>query len=62
VSKPELDWAALIGREKRLIQGIPERLEATLLNRGVELVREKVASSPQMPYASGTASWKPSTS
>ena len=41
VSKPELDWAALIGREKRLIQGIPERLEATLLNRGVELVRGK---------------------
>lgn len=41
VSKPELDWAALIDREKRLIQGIPERLEATLLNRGVELVRGK---------------------
>jgi glutathione reductase (NADPH) len=41
VSEPKLDWPALIAREKRLIEGIPERLEATLLKRGVDLIRGK---------------------
>jgi glutathione reductase (NADPH) len=29
--KPVLDWAGLIGREKRMVEGIPERLERTVL-------------------------------
>jgi glutathione reductase (NADPH) len=39
VPKPALDWSALIGREKRLIRDIPDRLEAMLVHRGVELIR-----------------------
>jgi len=39
VSKPKLDWAALIDREKEMIEGIPDSLEETLQGRGVELVR-----------------------
>src|SRR3954451_1662391 len=37
--KPVLDWASLIAREKRMVEGIPERLEGTLLRRGVEVIR-----------------------
>jgi glutathione reductase (NADPH) len=37
--KPVLDWPGLIAREKRMIEGIPERLEHTLLRRGVEVIR-----------------------
>jgi glutathione reductase (NADPH) len=40
VGKPSLDWAALIDREKQLIAGIPDRLAKTLLERGVELIRD----------------------
>jgi glutathione reductase (NADPH) len=40
IGKPKLDWAALIGREKDLIHGIPSRLAKTLAERGVEIVRE----------------------
>jgi glutathione reductase (NADPH) len=39
VGKPELDWAALIDREKEMIEGIPDSLEETLQGRGVELIR-----------------------
>ena len=39
VSKHSLDWAALIDREKEMIEGIPDSLEETLQGRGVELIR-----------------------
>ena len=39
VGKPSLDWAALIDREKEMIEGIPDSLEETLQGRGVELIR-----------------------
>src|SRR5512143_2181848 len=39
VAKPSLDWAALIDREKDMIEGIPDSLEETLQGRGVELLR-----------------------
>ncbi|MFZ2019152.1 MAG: NAD(P)/FAD-dependent oxidoreductase [Methyloceanibacter sp.] len=39
VGKPKLDWAALIDREKEMIEGIPDSLEETLQGRGVELIR-----------------------
>ncbi|MGA9605279.1 MAG: NAD(P)/FAD-dependent oxidoreductase [Methyloceanibacter sp.] len=39
VGKPKLDWAALIDREKEMIEGIPDSLEETLQGRGVELLR-----------------------
>ena len=39
VGKPKLDWAALIDREKEMIEGIPDFLEETLQGRGVELIR-----------------------
>jgi glutathione reductase (NADPH) len=39
VAKPDLDWSGLIGREKRLIRDIPDRLQAMLVHRGVELIR-----------------------
>src|SRR3954453_19988702 len=37
--RPILDWPGLIAREKGLIKGIPERLEQTLLKRGVDVIR-----------------------
>jgi len=40
VSKPCLDWSKLIDREKALIEGIPERLAATLADRGVDVFRD----------------------
>src|SRR6478672_7868370 len=40
VSKPKLDWAALIDREKEMISGIPESLAETLQERGVDLFRD----------------------
>ena len=39
VGTPKLDWAALIDREKEMIEGIPDSLEETLKERGVELIR-----------------------
>ena len=39
VGKPKLDWAALIDREKEMIEGIPDSLEETLKERGVDLIR-----------------------
>jgi glutathione reductase (NADPH) len=39
VDKPHLDWAALIAREKRIIKGIPDRLERTMVERGVHVLR-----------------------
>jgi glutathione reductase (NADPH) len=39
VGKPSLDWAALIDREKEMIEGIPDSLEETLKERGVDLIR-----------------------
>jgi glutathione reductase (NADPH) len=43
VSKPKLDWAALIDREKEMISGIPESLTETLEERGVDLFRESAS-------------------
>src|SRR6478609_9871571 len=43
VSKPTLDWAALIDREKELISGIPESLAETLEERGVDLFRDSAS-------------------
>jgi glutathione reductase (NADPH) len=40
VGKPNLDWTALIDREKELIRGIPDRLAKTLQERGVDLIRD----------------------
>jgi glutathione reductase (NADPH) len=42
VSKPRLDWPALIAREKDLISGIPESLAETMDERGVEVLRGHV--------------------
>jgi glutathione reductase (NADPH) len=39
VGEPRLDWAALIDREKAMIKDIPSRLEGSLKNRGVTLIR-----------------------
>jgi glutathione reductase (NADPH) len=39
VGEPSLDWAALIGREKKMIAGIPESLAQLMDSRGVEVVR-----------------------
>lgn len=39
VGTPKLDWTALIDREKEMIEGIPDSLEETLKERGVELIR-----------------------
>jgi glutathione reductase (NADPH) len=38
VGKPRLDWAALIEREKAMIDGLPEGFGRTLEKRGVEVV------------------------
>ena len=40
VAKPELDWAALIDREKEMISGIPDSLAETLQERGVDPFRD----------------------
>ena len=40
ISKPKLDWAALIDREKEMISGIPDSLAETLQERGVDLFRD----------------------
>jgi glutathione reductase (NADPH) len=40
VSKPSLDWAALIEREKALIRGIPGSLADSMNRRGVEVIRD----------------------
>lgn len=39
-SKPKLDWARLIAREKDMIAGIPDQLAETLEGRGVTLYRD----------------------
>lgn len=38
VEKPSLDWAALIEREKRMIEGIPGSLAGSLARRDVEVI------------------------
>ena len=43
VSRPKLDWAALIDREKEMIGGIPDSLAETLQERGVDLFRERAS-------------------
>src|SRR5436305_10380466 len=40
VGKPQLDWAALIDREKQMISHIPGSLERLMVERGVELLRD----------------------
>jgi glutathione reductase (NADPH) len=42
VSKPSLDWPALIDREKDLVSGIPDSLAETMAGRGVEVLRGHV--------------------
>src|SRR5437879_835961 len=39
VSKPRLDWAALIDREKAMIDAIPGSLAELMKRRGVEVIR-----------------------
>lgn len=39
VGAPTLDWAALIEREKKMIEGLPEGFARTLEKRGVEVIR-----------------------
>jgi len=39
VSKPRLDWAALIDREKQMIRHIPDKLGRLMADRGVEIIR-----------------------
>src|SRR5690242_15389613 len=39
VGKPELDWAALIDREKTLVKDIPDNLARAMERRGVEVIR-----------------------
>jgi glutathione reductase (NADPH) len=39
VGKSELDWAALISRERSFVEGVPADLEASLVRRGVDLQR-----------------------
>lgn len=39
VGAPQLDWAALIDREKAMIRPIPASLEALMNRRGVEVIR-----------------------
>jgi glutathione reductase (NADPH) len=39
IGEPRLDWAALIDREKAMIKDIPARMERTLQDRGVTLIR-----------------------
>lgn len=39
VGAPRLDWAALIDREKAMIKDIPARMERTMKERGVTLIR-----------------------
>jgi glutathione reductase (NADPH) len=43
VGEPKLDWAALIDREKDLIDGIPDSLAKTLQERGVDLFRDSAS-------------------
>lgn len=40
VSKPKLDWGALIAREKNMIGDLPGRFESLMAKRGVTLFRE----------------------
>jgi glutathione reductase (NADPH) len=39
VGKPELDWPALIARERSFVEGVPAELEASLARRGITLQR-----------------------
>jgi glutathione reductase (NADPH) len=41
VGKPNLDWAALIDREKAIIGGIPTSLAELMKRRGVEVIRDR---------------------
>src|SRR5215471_1156125 len=41
VSKPSLDWAALIDREQAIIAGIPASLGEAMKRRGVEVIRDR---------------------
>jgi len=43
ISKPQLDWAALIDREKRMISHIPGALGRLIADRGVEIIRGEAA-------------------
>jgi glutathione reductase (NADPH) len=43
LGEPQLDWAALIDREKQLIRPIPQSIARTLAERGVEIIRGHAA-------------------
>ena len=55
VGKPSLDWAALIDREKEMIEGIPDSLEETLqgARRRADPRAGKVRSGPTRSEAAG---------
>jgi glutathione reductase (NADPH) len=47
VSKPKLDWAALIDREKAMIKDIPDNLARAMEKRGIKVIRgEAVFAAP----------------
>ncbi len=49
VSKPRLDWAALIDREKDMISGIPQNLARAMERRKVEVIKGQAAfASPNI--------------
>ena len=39
VGKPQLDWAALIDREKDMIKDIPANLARSMAKRNVEVIK-----------------------
>ena len=41
VGTPELDWPALIARERSFVTGVPEEFEASLAGRGIEVIKGK---------------------
>jgi glutathione reductase (NADPH) len=43
VGHPQLDWTRLIEREKKMIAPIPSKLERSMIERGVDLIREQAA-------------------
>jgi len=61
VGEPQLDWAALIDREKQLIRPIPQSIARTLAERGVEIIWGMPPSVPTK-CASGGRRSRPSIS
>jgi pyruvate/2-oxoglutarate dehydrogenase complex dihydrolipoamide dehydrogenase (E3) component len=51
LGEPQLDWAALIDREKQLIRPIPQSIARTLAEHGVEIIRGHAAFVAPNAYA-----------